>query len=250
MQAQNYKAYRVWDLPTRLFHWLNFILVLLLFLQGLMIVFRHELGLEGQEAKLGLKQLHVILGYLFALNLLLRLVWAFAGNRYARWAGFVSTRASFRAAWPYMQSLLAGPPAYYVGHNPAGRIAVTGMFLLMLILAVTGIIRAGTDFYYPPLGGLVAAYVAADGVDPGRVTAESAEALVNRYKYRLVSRYKIPFGVLHTYTSYLLMLVVVLHVAAVIVTENRKSGLVSAMISGVKLLPADQRPVDADRHNV
>jgi cytochrome b len=244
MQTRNYAVYQVWDLPTRIFHWVNVLLVLLLFLQGMMIMFRHELGFDSPESKLALKELHVILGYLFALNLAVRFVWAFVGNRYARWSGFLVSPDSFRAAWSYVKGLLADRPDYYIGHNPAGRLAVSAMFLLLLVVAATGIVRASTDLYYPPFGGVVAAYVAAQGVDPASLTATADKALLDEARYRKLSRYKIPVGKLHIYASYLLMIIVILHVAAVVVTEKRKAGLVSAMVSGVRLLPAGQRPVD------
>lgn len=244
MHTRDYTAYRVWDLPTRIFHWMNVVLVLLLFLQGMMIMYRHELGFDSPESKLALKELHVQLGYLFAVNLAVRIVWAFVGNRYARWSAFMASPGSLKTAYSYVKGLLAGRPDYFIGHNPAGRLAVSAMFLLMLILAVTGIVRAGTDLYYPPFGGVVAAYVAAKGVDPESLRAASDKDLLDKGKYRKLSKYKIPVGKLHIYTSYLLMFIVLMHVVAVVITEKRKVGMVSAMVSGVRLLPAGHRPVD------
>ena len=68
----------------------------------------------------------LLFGYVMAANLLWRLIWAFLGNRYARWhamlPGLPGYGAAFRA---YVVSLWSGEPEQYVGHNPLARIAVT-----------------------------------------------------------------------------------------------------------------------------
>ena len=73
-----------WDVPTRLFHWINALAVLGLIATGLEILTGNLLGLSP-EGKIALKSVHVLLGYVMAANLLWRFVWAFFGNRYARW---------------------------------------------------------------------------------------------------------------------------------------------------------------------
>jgi Ni/Fe-hydrogenase 1 B-type cytochrome subunit len=50
-----------------------------------------------------------------------------------------------------------------------GRLAITFILLLMLTMAVTGLVRAGTDIYYPPFGSLVAEYIAAPGTAPDSI---------------------------------------------------------------------------------
>ena len=66
---------RIWDLPTRLFHWLLAALVIFSFTTG----------------KLGGDWLtwHFRSGYAIASLLLFRLLWGFAGSRYARFASFL-----------------------------------------------------------------------------------------------------------------------------------------------------------------
>ncbi|KEK28040.1 cytochrome B561 [Shewanella xiamenensis] len=68
------QSYPVWDRPTRLFHWINVILVLALLIVGGIMMFRSDLGITELSGKIGLKTLHVIIGYGFAINLLFRLV--------------------------------------------------------------------------------------------------------------------------------------------------------------------------------
>lgn len=52
MLAKETKRYRVWDKPSRLFHWINALLVLSLIFVGLLMLFRKDLGINALEAKL------------------------------------------------------------------------------------------------------------------------------------------------------------------------------------------------------
>jgi len=244
MTVKQYRSARVWDAPTRLFHWINVVCVLLLVFLGLTLMYMNELGFSGWETKLALKKYHATVGYVFLFNLLIRFAWAFLGNAHARWRAFLPGRESRRDALPYVKDLLAGHPRQYVGHTPAGRVAVTLMFAVMLVLAVTGLIRAGTDLYYPPFGGLIAGYVANPGVDPATLKPGKVPE-ANPERYDRVKSLRGSFGKIHIYAAYTLMFLAVLHIIAVVITERYKSGIVSAMISGRKLLDEDQPPADA-----
>ena len=89
MNVTQHYEYKVWDLPTRLFHWINFTTVIVLIFVGLVMLFKKELGIESVEAKIALKELHVIVGYVFVANLAVRIAWGFIGNRYARWRSLI-----------------------------------------------------------------------------------------------------------------------------------------------------------------
>ena len=87
-----------------------------------------------------------LLGYVMAANLLWRFVWAFVGNRYARWRSILPGGAGFGGALKaYVASFLTGEPQQYVGHNPLARIGVTMLFILLLVQMATGLVLAGTD---------------------------------------------------------------------------------------------------------
>lgn len=82
--SSNIVPTNVWDTPTRWFHRINALIVLGLISVGVMLVNDDALGLSV-GGKVQLKQIHVALGYVMALNLIWRFVWSFLGNRYARW---------------------------------------------------------------------------------------------------------------------------------------------------------------------
>lgn len=246
MQTKQLYQYIVWDLPTRLFHWINFTSVICLIFIGLVMLFKKELGIESIDAKIGLKVLHVSIGYIFVANLAIRIVWGFFGNRYARWRSIIPTNKYLANALSYTRSIKQGQPLQYSGHNPLGQLAVFIFFLCLLTMAITGLIRAGTDIYYPPFGSVAAAYVAQPGVDPGSLIPYDKSA-VDIQKYDALKVFKKPYGNIHIYTSYLLMLLIVVHIAAVIRVEIKQGGgIISAMFTGNKLL--SDKAQDADDH--
>jgi len=64
--------------------------------------------------------------------------------------------------WAFRTGLCpAGRPRQYLGHNPLGRITVSLLLLLLLTQAVMGLVLAGTDLFYPPIGAWIADRIAA-----------------------------------------------------------------------------------------
>lgn len=244
MNSSNLKAYRVWDLPTRLFHWINFTAVISLIFFGLIMLYKKELGITSVEAKIGLKEVHVIIGYVFVLNLVFRLFWGFIGNQHARWRAILPGKGFLQSVHDYKASLATGKPRQFLGHNPLGRLAITVMLLLLIVMAATGLIRAGTDIYYPPFGAYVAEYVAAPGTNPASLVPYDPTGTIAE-KTERVTAFKKPFGIVHLYSAYILMFIIVLHIAAVVYTEVREGGgIISAMFSGRKVLSG--KPVDGE----
>lgn len=110
----------VWDVPTRLFHWL-----LAASFFGAYLVSESERW----------RGVHALLGYTAALLVTFRLLWGLVGTRHARFTGFA---LSPRAVLPYLRSLLHGRPQHYVGHNPAGSWAVLALLLMVATTAASG----------------------------------------------------------------------------------------------------------------
>jgi len=240
---KDYKEYVAWDAATRWFHWINALAVIGLIGTGLVILFDDALGLSA-PGKVTLKSVHVSFGYVLAVNLLWRFVWAFFGNRYARWRAIVPGGAGYLAALrAYAASFLSGEPQQYVGHNPLARIGVALLFLLLLIQVATGLVVAGTDLFWPPFGHLFAAWVAAPGVDPTLIVPGAPE-LMDKTSYDAMRTFRGPLVDVHELTFYALAIVIVLHLVAVVLTELHEGGsITSAMFTGRKIL--SRRPPDA-----
>lgn len=243
------KAYPVWDVSVRWFHWINFVCVLALTALGLAILNDKALGVSN-DGKILLKTVHVWIGYAFALNLLWRLVRAFIGGKHSCWRAILPGGRRYATNLRnYISGLRRGQSRSYLGHNPLGRMAITAMLLLLLTQAVTGLVLAGTDLFLPPIGPWVARQVVAPGVDPTTLVPYAAQ-MYDKDAYAAMRTWRAPFVTVHTYSFFLLLVLVVMHVIAVVITELRDGGaLISAMFSGKKILdepPVDGAPVDSD----
>lgn len=242
-QSPEYRVHLAWDVPTRLFHWINLLAVLGLVATGLAVLNDEALGLST-GGKILLKTVHVSFGYVMAVNLAWRFVWAFIGNRYARWKALLPGGPGYLASLrAYADSFLSGEPQQFVGHNPLARIGISLLFLLLSVQLVTGLVIAGTDLYWPPFGHWFAQWVAAPGVDPAVVQPGVSDG-IDEAAYAAMRAFRAPIVEVHDFTFWILVILVVLHVAAVVITELHEGGsITSAMFTGRKIL--SRRPEDA-----
>lgn len=242
MTTGNAQFYRVWDAPTRLFHWVNVASILLLAAIGTAILYDKELGITD-AGKLLLKSVHVWIGYVFALNLLWRIIWAFLGNRHARWSAILPFRRGYIAECKsYVRGLKQGDARPYAGHNPIARAMVTFLFILLLVQAATGLVLAGTDIYYPPFGHWIAAWIAAPGVDPSAIVPYDKTG-IDPVAWDAMRSFRSPYVTAHYWTFYVLLAAALIHLVGVVVTELREGGgIVSAMLTGKKVF--SRVPID------
>jgi cytochrome b len=112
---------RVWDLPTRLFHWLVALLV----------------AAEYLTARLNWMGSHVLAGEALLALLLFRLVWGLIGSDTSRFSRFV---AAPRQAIHHLAGLFRREPDRQIGHNAAGGWMVLLLLALLLGQTLTGII--------------------------------------------------------------------------------------------------------------
>jgi len=128
----------VWDLPTRLFHWL-----LVLAVAGAVIS-----GMLGGLAMIW----HARAGIVVLALVVFRLAWGFAGNRQARFADFVAGPA---AVIDYAKTLLSGKARPWLGHNPMGGWSILAMLAALLVQAGTGLFANDDIFLQGPLADRV-----------------------------------------------------------------------------------------------
>jgi Ni/Fe-hydrogenase 1 B-type cytochrome subunit len=252
-----FKSYSVWDASVRWFHWINVVCILALI--GVGVVNAKALGVStdgkillktvhvwfgyvfalgvSTDGKILLKTVHVWFGYVFAANLLWRLVWAFIGGPHARWSSILPTGSGYLGeARTYIADFKAGRPRQYLGHNPLGRLSVTMLLTLLTLQAISGLVLAGTDLFYPPIGAWIAEWIAAPGIDPATL-APYAKETYDAAAYDSMRAFRQPFITLHYYAFYTLLAFICLHILAVVVTEIRGGGsLTSAMFTGKKVL--------------
>lgn len=242
----NLKEYPVWDASVRWFHWINVLAMIGLIAVGTVILNAKALGVSG-EGKVLLKSVHVYIGYVFCLNLFWRLMMAFvASNRFSRWGSILPLgRAYVRQLREYIDGRKAGRTPAYLGHNPLARLMLSLLFALLVIMAVTGIVLAGTDLYMPPLGSLFADWVTGGDAEKLAGLLPGSKEFVDPALYEEMRAFRKPFITLHYYGFYVLLLAVVVHIAAAVLSEQKGSGLISAMFSGRKAFA--EKPVDLEK---
>lgn len=238
MASEQLQSYSVWDRTTRLFHWINFLSILVLIAVGLVIYNSRSFGLST-EGKILAKELHVYAGYVFAINLFWRIIWGFLGNRFARWRAVLPMGKGYGAS---VKAYVTGEKTSWLGHSPVGRLAVTLLLILLFVQAVTGLLLAGTDIYFPPFGSMIAEWVAADGVDPATLVPYARE-MTDPAAYQEMRNFRGPFIETHEIVFFVLLGVIVLHIAAVVWSDIKHGGgIISAMFTGRKVF--SEKPED------
>ena len=123
---------RIWDLPTRFFHW-----ALVISFCGLFIT-----GKTGGSAM----EWHFLLGYTMASLLLFRIVWGLFGGRWSRFSSFLYRP---RAILAYVRG--QAPAEHSIGHNPLGAQSVFAILCLLLAQVATGLFSEDKGEVFGPL---------------------------------------------------------------------------------------------------
>ena len=123
---------RIWDLPTRLFHWSLAACVIGLFISAKM----------GGNAMVW----HLRLGYAVLALLLFRLCWGFIGGRWSRFSAFLYSPARVLR---YLRG--QGDARDGVGHNPLGALSVFGLLGILALQVGSGLLSDDEIAFSGPL---------------------------------------------------------------------------------------------------
>ena len=191
---------RVYDPVLRLIHAWNGFLILLLLASG-----------QGADyidpATLGfsLRSLHLLFGYGLLLGLVARLIWGVVGPPHATWRAMWHPQA-WLAAWRQRRIFVA--PMHF-GHHPQASAAYLLIYLLLMVMAGTGLALAAIDLNSGPLYTLLGHDVLS----------------------------KAWFRQPHEWLHYVFMGFVVVHLAMLILHEGRHGiPVAQAMVSGYQYL--------------
>ena len=150
IKTLNFKRAYVWQLPVRIFHWLNALSITVLIVSGL-VISNPPVILNHAEASdlywFGIVRFsHFASAYIFLVVILLRFYWAFVGNKYSRWAAY----------WPFSKKALKNISHVVkvdvlllneknhdirdisVGHNTVAAMAYITFFILFILMIFTG----------------------------------------------------------------------------------------------------------------
>ncbi|MEJ2154128.1 MAG: cytochrome b/b6 domain-containing protein [Desulfobacteraceae bacterium] len=124
----------IWDLPTRIFHWMLVVAVAASFATG-------KLGGTWMAY-------HKLSGYIIFSLLLFRLIWGIFGGHHAQFINFVRGPG---AVLGYARSMLRRDMPGHLGHNPLGGWSVLAMLITLMIQVVTGLFANDDIFTEGPL---------------------------------------------------------------------------------------------------
>ncbi|MES2946105.1 MAG: cytochrome b/b6 domain-containing protein [Pseudomonadota bacterium] len=179
---------RVWDLPTRIFHWSLALAVICLAISGLI----------GGNAMVW----HFRFGYCVLTLLLFRIIWGLVGGRWSRFGAFIYAPQS---VIDYLRG--RGKPEHSVGHSPIGAGSVFAMLGILLAQVGSGLLSDDEIAFAGPLT---------------RFVSNASVSLATNYHKNI--------------GKWLLLALVLMHIAAIVFYLWRKHNLVGAMLHGDKEL--------------
>ncbi len=110
---------RVWDLPTRVFHWAL----------AAAVIGQIATGLGG------VMEWHFRIGYAVMSLLLFRLVWGFVGGRWSRFTAFIYSPGS---VLNYLRG--RAHPDHLIGHTPLGAFSVFALLAILALQVASGLV--------------------------------------------------------------------------------------------------------------
>jgi len=179
---------RVWDLPTRIFHW-----ALVAGVLGLAIS-----GTVGGSAMIW----HFRFGYAVLTLLLFRIIWGLVGGRWSRFGAFIYSPQS---VYNYLKG--RGKAEHSVGHSPIGAGSVFAMLAILLAQVGSGLLSDDEIAFAGPLT---------------RFVSNATVSLATNYHKNI--------------GKWIVLALVLLHIAAIVFYLWRKHNLVGAMLHGDKEL--------------
>ncbi|MCP8970359.1 Ni/Fe-hydrogenase, b-type cytochrome subunit [Ectobacillus ponti] len=127
-EYSDHRKVYVWELPVRLFHWMNAGAIVALMITGIYIAHPFVSASVPEEASANnlmgwVRNIHFFAAFLFTINLLFRWYWVFAGNQYA------TSNPLKQGFWPETYQtvrsylFLKNKKPHYTGHNPLAQLS-------------------------------------------------------------------------------------------------------------------------------
>ena len=152
-------AVYVWQYPLRLVHWGLVLSIGVLSFTGYYI---HDPFIVGQVNRPFLmgwfRFAHELFGMIFIALFLMRIYLFFAGNRWVRWQAMVPLHtAQWKEMWEVMKfyAFINPKPVSKIGHNAMAAFSYIGIYTLVLVEIVTGLVMFNWLRHSPILGPLV-----------------------------------------------------------------------------------------------
>jgi Ni/Fe-hydrogenase 1 B-type cytochrome subunit len=206
----------VWQVPVRLTHWVTAAAIVVLTATGLYIA-DPFLIVPGGAVMFAVRAVHMAAAFTLVGSLLLRFIWLFAGNRFARWSAFIPT-SRYQAGEIFRQAAFYAFRRHHaprvLGHNQLAASAYVLLFFLLFLETVTGFALdgiLGTALWASMFGWLV------DLVGPQAI----------RLVHHVAMWGILAISIFHVYSS-------------VLVDHIERCGLVSSIVTGYKFFTREE----------
>jgi Ni/Fe-hydrogenase 1 B-type cytochrome subunit len=204
-----------WEFPVRFTHWINVLCILTLSVTGFYIGAPFIHAYSSKQYIMGwMRFIHFTAAYVFLMSVIIRLYWAFAGNRYASWKiwfPFSSDRWRDLVNAVKFYLLISRKPPYAVGHTALAGLTYLIVFLLFIFEIVSGFAlysQAHSGALWTLLGGWLLGIMHVQTI---------------RLFHHLVMYVLLVFAVLHVYIAW--------HLDTV-----EKNGLMGSIFGGYKFV--------------
>jgi Ni/Fe-hydrogenase 1 B-type cytochrome subunit len=209
----------VWQYPLRLAHWGLVISILVLSVTGYYV---HDPYIIGQSNRFFLmgwfRFVHEAFGMLFFALLLLRIYLFFGGNKWENWRQFIPlSKDRFREMLEVAKfyGFIRPTAVSKIGHNQMAALSYVGIYALMLVEVITGLVMYQRLLHNAVLGALV-------GWIPRLISVQNI---------RLI----------HFASMYIFFAFAVFHVhLCMLVSREEKRGLMDSIFIGYKVIPVDE----------
>ena len=129
------KKIYVWTVPTRVFHILFALLILLAFVTS-----------DSDR----LLNWHAIIGYSILIVLLFRFIWFFIGPQYSKWKDFTFSLTEYKL---FLLNIFSDKHKY-IGHNPLASWVMVLMLAVTFVIVISGVFTFGIQESQGPLSFL------------------------------------------------------------------------------------------------
>lgn len=160
-QSIPYRRVYVWELPVRIYHWLNALCIVVLCVTGYVIGNPQAIFNANEAYQQGwfgwVRFIHFAASYIFFFNFLFRIYWGFVGNRYAKWDRFILYRPQqWKELWETIKVDIIQAKVHgraVIGHNNLAGFSYFVSFLIFLLQALTGfaLYSSMSDAFLPQL---------------------------------------------------------------------------------------------------
>ena len=139
IMSDHKKKIKVWDLPTRIFHWSLVVLVATALVTGFL---SPEWWMD----------IHIWAGYGIIFLIIFRLVWGVFGSEFSRFKSFAFTPG---VVLTHIRKLIILRPLHYIGHNPAGAMMIIALIFFLFSITISGFFVLGGQENQGPLAGVI-----------------------------------------------------------------------------------------------